>query len=80
MITRRKTITLTSIAAIVIVTVVTALWQGGKPRKPAEISQGDFTYTLEYTQFRIQQVMEQMHLPSLAVTLIDDQDQAPGRD
>jgi len=74
MITRIKSITFTSIAAIVIVTVVTALWQGGKPRKPAEISQGDFAYTIEYAEYRIQQEMKQKHLPSFSVVLIDDQD------
>ena len=71
--TPRKTIILIAIAAIVVIIVVAALWQGERPRKSAEIPRGDYSYTLEYAEYRIQQVMEEKHLPSFSVTLIDDQ-------
>ncbi len=71
---RRKTIVLIAIAAIVVFIVVAVLWQERKPRKPAVIPLGDYSYTIEYAEYRIQQVMQQKHLPSLSVVLIDDQD------
>ncbi len=74
MITRRKTIILIAITAILVIAVVSVLWQEGKPRKPVEIPAGDYSYTIEYAGYRISQVMEQKHLPSFAVALIDDQD------
>ena len=32
------------------------------PAKPAEIPEGDYSYTIEYAKHRIQQVMEEKHL------------------
>jgi len=49
------------------------VWQGKSPRKPAEIHLGDNSYTIEYAEQKIQWVMKQYHLPSVAVILIDDQ-------
>ena len=49
------------------------LWRSRIPQKPAFIPLGDYTYTLEYAEYRISQVMEQKRLPSLAVTILDDQ-------
>jgi len=74
MVTRRKAIVLIAISALLVIAVVFVLWQGGKPRKPREIPPGDYSYTLEYAEYRILQVMEQKHLPGFAVALIDDQD------
>jgi CubicO group peptidase (beta-lactamase class C family) len=71
---RRRTIMFTGITAILVIVVVSMLWQRGEPRKPVEIPRGDFSYTIEFADYRISQVMEQQHLPSLAVALIDDQE------
>jgi len=43
-------------------------------RKPDSIPQGEYTYTVDYTEYRIHQMMKHHHLPSMAVALIDDQD------
>ena len=72
--TRRKPIIFITIAAIIIITAVAVLWQGGQPRKPEEIPLDDYLYSIEYAEHRIQQVMEENHLPSFAVILINDQD------
>ena len=44
------------------------------PKKPDPIPPGDYTYTVDYAEHRIHQLMKQHHLPSVAVALIDDQD------
>ena len=72
--TRRNTIILSAVIIILVITTMLIVWQGGKPGKPAEIPTGDYSYTLEYAEYRITQVMEQKHLPSFAVVLIDDQE------
>jgi hypothetical protein len=51
----------------------TMLWFWQTPIKPRSIPIGDYTYTIEYSKYRISQVMKQKHLPSFAVVLIDDQ-------
>jgi CubicO group peptidase (beta-lactamase class C family) len=43
------------------------------PKKPDPIPLGDYAYTLDYTEYRIHQLMKRHHLPSLAVALVDDQ-------
>jgi CubicO group peptidase (beta-lactamase class C family) len=48
-------------------------WRWHIPTKPVPIPAGDYTYNIEYSKYRISQVMKQKHLPSLAVVLIDDQ-------
>jgi CubicO group peptidase (beta-lactamase class C family) len=50
------------------------LWRSRVPQKPASIPAGDYAYTLEYAEYRISQVMEQKHLPSFALALVDDQE------
>jgi CubicO group peptidase (beta-lactamase class C family) len=49
-------------------------WRTRAPRKPAPIPLGDYSYSVEYAEYRIAQLMERKHLPSVAVVLIDDQD------
>ena len=44
------------------------------PRKPDYIPLVDYTYTVDYSEHRIQQLMKHSHLPSVAIALIDDQD------
>jgi CubicO group peptidase (beta-lactamase class C family) len=72
--TRKRLITLIGITAVLVIVVVSMLWQRGKPRKPAEIPRGDYSYSIEFADYRISQLMAQKHLPSLAVALIDDQE------
>ena len=49
-------------------------WQRAAPKKPNPIPPGDYSYTVDYAEHRIRQLMKQRHLPSVAVALIDDQD------
>ena len=74
MLSRRNKYALILISMILVFGVIVALWRWGKPRKPAEIPLGNYSYTIEYAQYRIPKVMEKKHLPSFAVVLIDDQD------
>lgn len=74
MIPGKKKIILVSIATILVVAVISILWQKGEPKKPSTIPPGDYTYTLEYAEYRIARVMKQKNLPSFAVALVDDQD------
>ena len=48
-------------------------WQTAPPRKPDAIPLGDYGYTVDYAEYRIERLMKQYHLPSTAVSLIDDQ-------
>jgi len=51
-----------------------AVWRIQTPKKPDSIPQGDSGFSIEYAEARIAQLMKSKHLPSVAVTLIDDQD------
>ena len=62
------------ILLLILASVTLWRWLSAAPRKPASITAGDYTYTIEYAEYRIQQAMKQKHLPSLSVVLIDDQD------
>jgi len=66
------------ISALILLLLLAAayLWSWSKaaPRKPDPITPGDYTYTMDYAEYRIHQLMKQHHLPSVAVALIDDQD------
>jgi CubicO group peptidase (beta-lactamase class C family) len=62
------------ILLLILASITLWRWLSAAPRKPASITAGDYTYTIEYAEYRIQQAMKQKHLPSLAVVLIDDQD------
>ena len=66
--------TLIVIAVIVTGAVVAGIlfWPSG-PRKPAEIPLGDYSYAIEYTDYRIDKLMQEYDLPSVCVALIDDQ-------
>ena len=50
-----------------------AVWRIQTPQKPDSIPRGDYSYTIEYAEYRIARLMESKQLPSVAVTLIDDQ-------
>lgn len=51
-----------------------AAWRTQTPQKPGPIPLGNYSYSIEYAERRIIQLMESKHLPSVAVTLIDDQE------
>jgi hypothetical protein len=63
---RNRNKTAIAIAVIVIGAVVAAilLWPSG-PKKPAEIPLGDYSYAIEYTDYRIDKLMQQYNLPSV---------------
>lgn len=44
------------------------------PRKPSDIPLGDYSHAVDYADRRLRQLMDQHHLPSVAVALIDDQE------
>lgn len=48
-------------------------WQPREPAKPTDLSEADYSYTTEYASYRIQKLMKEKHLPSVAIVLIDDQ-------
>jgi hypothetical protein len=43
------------------------------PKKPDVISPGDYRYVVDYTEYKIHQLVRRHHLPSVAVAIIDDQ-------
>lgn len=71
---KNRTKTLIAIAFIVIaaVTVGILFWSSG-PKKPPEIPIGDYSYSIEYTDYLINRLMQEYNLPSVCVALIDDQ-------
>jgi len=76
MMSRRKIVILVSalIPLVLLASVSFWSWQRAMPKKPDPIPPGDYTYTVDYAEHRIHQLMKQHHLPSVAVALIDDQD------
>lgn len=60
--------------ALLVFGAIFLVWHGTAPAKPTDIPLGDYSYTIEYTEQKIQQLMKQQHLPSIAIALIDDQD------
>lgn len=51
-----------------------AVWRIQTPQKPDSIARGDYSDSIEYAEAHIARLMKSKHLPSVAVTLIDDQD------
>ncbi|MEA3337578.1 MAG: serine hydrolase domain-containing protein [Chloroflexota bacterium] len=76
MILKRKTVIAISMLILLILLAIVVFWrwQRAEPRKPDPIPPGDYTYSVDYAEYRIDQLMKQHHLPSVAVALIDDQD------
>jgi CubicO group peptidase (beta-lactamase class C family) len=72
----RKKVILVSVLVPLILLAIVSLWnwQRTGPKKPDPIPPGDYTYTVDYAEHRIHQIMQQHHLPSVAVALLDDQD------
>ena len=72
---RRKVIFVSALILLVLVSIVTFWgWQRTAPKKPDPIPPGDYSYTVDYAEYRIHQLIKRHHLPSVAVALIDDQD------
>ena len=72
---RRKIISVSALILLVLVSIVTFWgWHKAPPKKPDSIPPGDYSYVVDYAEYRIHQLMKQHHLPSVAVALIDDQD------
>jgi CubicO group peptidase (beta-lactamase class C family) len=71
---RNQNRTLVAIAVIVVGAVVAGMlvWPSA-PKKPAAIPPGDYSYAIEYTDYRVDQFMQKYDLPSVCVALIDDQ-------
>ena len=75
MMTKRKKVILISVSIILVLLIIGSFgsWQRAAPKKPDPISLGDCSYTVDYAEYRINQLMRQHHLPSVVVALIDDQ-------
>jgi len=72
---RKKVILVSVLLPLVLLAIVSFWsWQRATPKKPDPIPPGDYTYTVDYAEHRIHQLMKRHHLPSVAVALIDDQD------
>ena len=75
MLKRKKVIPVSVLILLVLLASVSFWsWQRAAPKKPDPIPSGDYSYTVDYAEYRIHQLMKQHHLPSVAVALIDDQD------
>jgi CubicO group peptidase (beta-lactamase class C family) len=70
---QRKKLLLITLSAVIVFSIGFLHFSRRHPKKPTEIPLGDYSYTIEYAEYRIQRVMKQYHLPSVAVALIDDQ-------
>lgn len=71
---KRKTTFLILLCLFIGFLVLSWVWQSTTPKKPNLIPSGDYTYTVEYADHKIHQLMKQHNLPSLAVALVDDQE------
>jgi len=60
--------------AILVCGVILVVWQRQIPEKPTEIPPGDYSSTIECAEKIIQRTKERYHLPSVAVSLIADQE------
>jgi CubicO group peptidase (beta-lactamase class C family) len=74
MLTRRITILFVCLALSILAAVVVFSVQAKLPEKPEEIQVGDYSFTIKFSESKIEQMMDENHLPSVAVVLIDDQD------
>ena len=76
MMLKRKQVILVSVPILAVLLAIASFWrwQRAAPRKPNPILPGDYTYTVDYAEYRIDQLMRRHHLPSVVVSLIDDQD------
>ena len=71
--TRNKKILLFLVPIFLIVIVLIVLLGKG-PLKPWNIQRGDYSYAVEYAEYRLKQLLKEKNLPSVAFTLIDDQE------
>jgi hypothetical protein len=71
----KKTISVSILGLIILIfCVIFVVWTGKMPKKPTDITPGDYSDSIEYAEQIIQRAMKRYHLPSVAVSLIDDQE------
>ncbi len=67
-----------SISTAVIITIITVstlvYFSPYPPRQPKNIAIGDYSYAIDYTQYKVNKIMKTTKVPSVAVALIDDQE------
>ena len=77
MLTQRKKLILVALSIVIVLCIVFGIGLiyllGNHPKKLAVISQDDYSFTIEYAQYRVQRAMKQYDLPSVAIALVDDQ-------
>ncbi len=54
--------------------VISFIFAPSAPRKPASIPINDYTYTIEYVEYEVAQMMKEHDLPSVVIVLIDGED------
>jgi CubicO group peptidase (beta-lactamase class C family) len=54
--------------------VISFIVSPSAPRKPAVIPQNDYTYTIDYMEYEVAQLMKEHDLPSVVIALIDGED------
>lgn len=74
MVSRRNRVVLILLLAILVCGVILVVWQAQLPEKPTDIPPGDYSSTIEYAEQLIQRTKKRYHLPSVAVSLIADQE------
>jgi CubicO group peptidase (beta-lactamase class C family) len=74
MLSKKIMFMLVAIPSILVSFLIYRICSGKLPRKPGNIPLGDYSQAIDYTEQEIRWIMKQHHLPSVAVTLIDDQD------
>lgn len=71
---KSASISLLAVAFALIMAAACALLPEQEPQKPDPISSGDYAYAAELAEFRIEQIMNQYHIPGAAAALIVDQE------
>jgi len=72
---KQKATRIIIIAGLLAMVITAFIWRfvWAAPRKPGPIPTGDYSYTIDYAEHRLEKFMKQHHLPSLGAILIDDQ-------
>lgn len=63
--------------SLFIIAAAVAVWfvlQSDEPGKPSEIPLGDYSYTIDYVDYQVNELMKEHDLPSVVIALIDEQD------
>ena len=71
---KKLTLIITSILIPIIIIVPSVVMRPYPPIKPKTISQNDYSYAMDYAEYKVKEIMKKNDLPGISVALIDDQD------